>query len=99
MAEQKLPKLTTRVRFPSPAPPRSPFRLSRKRHRPRPGPTGSIKPDRRSISLAEVSMANRLAFLGLGAALMYLYDPQAGRKRRANLNQRIESVSRRLQQG
>jgi uncharacterized membrane protein len=42
-------------------------------------------------------MANRLAFLGLGAALMYLYDPQAGRKRRSNLRHRIESASQKLQ--
>ena len=30
-------------------------------------------------------MAGRLVFLGLGAALMYFLDPQAGRKRRAQL--------------
>ena len=41
-------------------------------------------------------MANRIAYLGLGAALMYLYDPQSGRKRRADLQQRIDSAGRQL---
>ena len=44
-------------------------------------------------------MANRLAFLGLGAALMYLYDPQTGRKRRCDLRNQIDAASRKLQQG
>ena len=41
-------------------------------------------------------MANRLAYLGLGAALMYFYDPQAGRKRRADLQNRIDATGRQL---
>ncbi len=41
-------------------------------------------------------MANRLAYLGLGAALMYFYDPQAGRKRRADLQNRIDATGRHL---
>jgi hypothetical protein len=41
-------------------------------------------------------MANRLAYLGLGAALMYFYDPQAGRKRRSDLQNRIDSAGRQL---
>ena len=41
----------------------------------------------------------RLVFLGLGAALMYLMDPQAGRKRRADLRNQVESTGRRLQRG
>jgi uncharacterized membrane protein len=44
-------------------------------------------------------MAGRIAFLGLGAALMYLMDPQAGRKRRADLRNQIEATSRRVQRG
>jgi uncharacterized membrane protein len=39
---------------------------------------------------------NRLAYLGLGAALMYFYDPQAGRKRRADLHNRIDTAGRQL---
>lgn len=41
-------------------------------------------------------MANRLAFLGLGAALMYFYDPQAGRRRRADFQNRIDATGRQL---
>jgi uncharacterized membrane protein len=41
-------------------------------------------------------MANRLAYLGLGAALMYFYDPQAGRKRRADLQSRVDATQRQL---
>jgi uncharacterized membrane protein len=44
-------------------------------------------------------MANRLLFLGLGAALMYLYDPQAGRRRRAGLKDQIDSARRRIEHG
>jgi uncharacterized membrane protein len=44
-------------------------------------------------------MANRLLFLGLGAALMYFYDPQAGRRRRAGLMDQLASAQRRLEHG
>ena len=44
-------------------------------------------------------MANRLLFLGLGAALMYYYDPQAGRRRRAGLMDQLASAQRRLEHG
>jgi uncharacterized membrane protein len=44
-------------------------------------------------------MANRLLFLGLGAALMYFYDPQAGRRRRAGLKDQIDTAARRLEHG
>ena len=44
-------------------------------------------------------MAGRLVFLGLGAALMYLMDPQAGRKRRTDLRNQIEATQRRVQRG
>jgi uncharacterized membrane protein len=44
-------------------------------------------------------MANRLMFLGLGAALMYFYDPQAGRRRRSGLKDRIDSAARRIEHG
>jgi len=44
-------------------------------------------------------MANRLMFLGLGAALMYFYDPQSGRRRRSGLKDQIDSAARRLEQG
>lgn len=42
-------------------------------------------------------MANGLAYLGLGAALMFLADPQTGRKRRADLKHRYDATSRKLQ--
>jgi uncharacterized membrane protein len=42
-------------------------------------------------------MANPLVFLGLGAALMYFYDPQAGRRRRADVRNQLDSAQRRLQ--
>jgi uncharacterized membrane protein len=44
-------------------------------------------------------MAGRLALLGLGAALMYLMDPQAGRKRRADLQDQLHATERRIQRG
>jgi uncharacterized membrane protein len=44
-------------------------------------------------------MAGRIVFLGLGAALMYLMDPQAGRKRRADLQNQLEATGRRIQRG
>ena len=42
-------------------------------------------------------MANRLLFLGLGAALMYFYDPQTGRRRRAGLKDQVDSTVRKLE--
>jgi uncharacterized membrane protein len=44
-------------------------------------------------------MANGLVYLGLGAALMYLMDPQAGRKRRADLRNQLDATARRLSRG
>jgi uncharacterized membrane protein len=44
-------------------------------------------------------MANPLVFLGLGAALMYLSDPQAGRKRRMDLRNQLDSTARKVQHG
>lgn len=44
-------------------------------------------------------MANGLVYLGLGAALMYLMDPQAGRKRRADLRSQLDATARRLERG
>ena len=41
-------------------------------------------------------MANRLLYLGLGAALMYLYDPQSGRRRRADLKNQVDAAARRV---
>ncbi len=42
---------------------------------------------------------NGLVFVGLGAALMYLMDPQAGRKRRADLRNQLGATRRRIEQG
>ena len=42
-------------------------------------------------------MANRLLFLGLGAALMYFYDPQTGRRRRAEVKNQYDAACRRLE--
>ena len=42
-------------------------------------------------------MANRLVYLGLGAAMMFFYDPQNGRRRRADVRNRVDSASRSLQ--
>src|SRR5437588_76562 len=47
----------------------------------------------------EASMAGRIVFLGLGAALMYLMDPQAGKKRRNDLKNQLESAQRSVQRG
>ena len=44
-------------------------------------------------------MANPLLYLGLGAAIMYLADPQAGRKRRADLRNQVDSAVRKLEHG
>jgi len=44
-------------------------------------------------------MANGLVYLGLGAAIMYLMDPQAGRRRRADLKNQLDAAARRLERG
>lgn len=44
-------------------------------------------------------MANPLLLLGLGAAAMYLLDPQTGRKRRADLRNQMNATVRRLEHG
>ena len=43
--------------------------------------------------------ANGLMYLGLGAALMYLLDPQQGRKRRNDLANQIDSTRRKVERG
>jgi len=42
---------------------------------------------------------SRLLFLGLGAALMFFGDPNAGKKRRADVANRVGSARRKLEQG
>ena len=42
-------------------------------------------------------MANRLMYLGLGAALMYFYDPQAGRRRRVQARNQYDAACRRIE--
>ena len=42
---------------------------------------------------------SRLLFLGLGAALMFFGDPQAGRKRRTDVRNQLEGARRRLERG
>lgn len=42
---------------------------------------------------------NGLAYLGLGAALMYLFDPQLGRKRRNDLGNQVDSTRRKVRRG
>ncbi|HEX3098111.1 MAG TPA: SRPBCC family protein [Usitatibacter sp.] len=43
--------------------------------------------------------ANGFIYLGLGAALMYLMDPQQGRKRRNDLLNQVDSTRRKVQRG
>jgi uncharacterized membrane protein len=40
-----------------------------------------------------------LAYVGMGAALMYLFDPQQGRKRRNDLRNQVQATSRKVQRG
>src|SRR3569832_835982 len=40
---------------------------------------------------------SRIIALGIGAALMYLYDPNTGRKRRNDLRNQVNAAQRRLQ--
>lgn len=44
-------------------------------------------------------MANRLVYLGVGAALMYFMDPQSGRKRRADVKGQVDANVRKLEHG
>lgn len=44
-------------------------------------------------------MANALAYLGIGAAFMYLMDPQSGRKRRNDLKNRLDATVRKIEHG
>ncbi|MEO7741356.1 MAG: SRPBCC family protein [Usitatibacter sp.] len=44
-------------------------------------------------------MANGLVYLGLGAAIMYLSDPQAGRKRRADIRNQLDAAVRKVERG
>jgi uncharacterized membrane protein len=46
-----------------------------------------------------MARGNGLVFLGVGAALMYLMDPQNGRKRRADLQNQALATQRRLEHG
>jgi uncharacterized membrane protein len=46
-----------------------------------------------------MARGNGLLYLGVGAALMYLMDPQAGRKRRADLRNQLEAAGRRIEHG
>ena len=51
--------------------------------------------------MARYSSPSVMFFLGsagLGAALMYFYDPDAGRRRRALLNERYENTVRRIEE-
>ncbi|HUP29780.1 MAG TPA: SRPBCC family protein [Usitatibacter sp.] len=41
---------------------------------------------------------SRLLFLGVGAALMFFTDPQAGRKRRTDFKNQLDATQRKLQQ-
>ena len=40
---------------------------------------------------------SRLLFLGLGAAMMFFGDPQAGRKRRTDVRNQIDATRRRIE--
>lgn len=42
---------------------------------------------------------SRLIALGIGAAVMYFYDPNAGRKRRNDLRNQVNAANRKLQHG
>ena len=42
---------------------------------------------------------NTIAYVGIGAALMYLFDPQLGRKRRNDLGNQLDATRRRVQRG
>src|SRR5213079_1218714 len=94
MAEQKLPKLTTRVRFPSPAPP------SQCPEAATPGSEPSRLPARPTANQPPGgAMTTRiLASFGLGAGLMYFYDPQSGRRRRALLRDQVQSACVKFQE-
>lgn len=46
-----------------------------------------------------MARSNSLLYLGVGAALMYLMDPQNGRKRRTDLRNQAEAARRRIERG
>jgi len=46
-----------------------------------------------------MARTNGLAYLGIGAALMYLFDPQLGRKRRNDLTNQLDATRRKVQRG
>jgi uncharacterized membrane protein len=46
-----------------------------------------------------MARTNGLAYLGLGAALMYLFDPQLGRKRRNDLGNQLDATRRKVRHG
>ncbi len=46
-----------------------------------------------------MARGNGVVWLGLGAGLMYLLDPQAGRKRRNDLRNQLDATKRRVQRG
>jgi uncharacterized membrane protein len=46
-----------------------------------------------------MARTNVLAYVGMGAALMYLFDPQQGRKRRNDLRNQVQATSRKVQRG
>src|ERR1700694_3247763 len=52
-----------------------------------------------SVGSLAMARGNGLLYLGVGAALMYLMDPQAGRKRRADLRNQLEAAGRRIEHG
>lgn len=46
-----------------------------------------------------MARGNGLVLLGLGAGLMYLLDPQSGRKRRNDIRNQLDATRRRVQRG
>lgn len=46
-----------------------------------------------------MARTNVLAYVGMGAALMYLFDPQQGRKRRNDLGNQLQATGRKVQRG
>src|SRR5436853_4573363 len=102
MAEQKLPKLTTRVRFPSPAPASSESTIRRNAARglgsiPN-SPQGGVMLSSRNPNPPS-SGSGPLALIGsfaLGAAVMYLLDPENGNRRRALVRDKCTAATNAL---
>ena len=46
-----------------------------------------------------MARTNGLAYVGIGAVLMYLSDPQQGRKRRNDLGHQLDATKRKVQRG